>query len=492
MYADKYTIYQGHVLEVLKKLESESVHCVVTSPPYWSLRDYKTEPQVWNDFGTVCTNCLGSGYEGGKGRDQCPECNGEGRLKCRHDWGEELTAKQQGGGWVNESYKENHQGVGKSGNFQIGESSQGRFCKNCGAWRGSLGLEPTPELYIQHIVQIFREIRRVLRKDGTCWLNLGDSYASYPTSTGNSFRRDKAKVIPRGRDLKNLKKKDLVGIPWRIALALQADGWWLREDIIWNKPNPMPESVKDRCTQAHEYLFLLTKSEHYFYDAEAIKEPQVEYERARRLAEAEKGLNTRYNIASDGETGLQPYSADGCIKNAKARQDLAAIGTRNKRSVWTIPTQPYPGAHFATFPEKLVEPCILAGTSEKGCCASCGAPYKRVVKRAFVPQEDVSIKKGMRGGPGQKEMYEDNNWKGYPRGSTYTGTVKWEETCKCQANVTPCVVLDPFLGSGTTGKVALEHFRRFVGIDLKQEYLDDLAIPRIEGEAIRPKQMELV
>lgn len=219
-----------------------------------------------------------------------------------------------------------------------------------------LGLEPTPEAYVQNMVAVFREVRRVLKDDGTCWLNLGDSYANDGKWGGSSGGKHVSELhgnsgIGRRRRVTGMKPKDLVGIPWRVAFALQADGWYLRQDIIWSKANPMPESVTDRCTKAHEYIFLLTKSARYYYDAEAIKEPQSEGTlerfgngRAPRVAIGPKGIDALGNSGqSSGAVGIL---ADG----------------RNKRSVWHIPTQPYPEAHFATYPEALIEPCILAGS----------------------------------------------------------------------------------------------------------------------------------
>lgn len=224
---------------------------------------------------------------------------------------------------------------------------------------GQIGLEPTPDLYVSHLVEVFREVWRVLRDDGTLWLNLGDSYAANGVSglsikgdsstlvgSANSAHAVQRKVVPYG-----LKPKDLVGIPWRVAFALQADGWYLRSDIIWSKPNPMPESVTDRPTKAHEYLFLLAKSERYYYDAEAISERAV---------------------YAGGDAGYAGYSARaiamGRNPSGNEKPGAAAINgdTRNRRSVWTISTQPYPEAHFATFPEDLVKPCVLAGCHPGG------------------------------------------------------------------------------------------------------------------------------
>ena len=233
---------------------------------------------------------------------------------------------------------------------------------------GQLGLEPTPEQYVENLVSVFREVRRVLRDDGTLWLNLGDSYAGSWGNQGRKPERGTQRPINgpmltpvhdgrhgdpnasnTGQTPPGLKPKDLVGIPWRVAFALQADGWWLRSDIIWSKPNPMPESVTDRPTRSHEYIFLLTKSARYVYDADAIREEFIEAggqampRDVHGSAMARAGANGQ---PDRGNLGGYPQTQAG----------------RNKRSVWSVTTQPFPGAHFATFPPKLIEPCILAGS----------------------------------------------------------------------------------------------------------------------------------
>ena len=223
---------------------------------------------------------------------------------------------------------------------------------------GQIGLEQSPDEYVQKMVAVFREVRRVLRKDGTVWLNLGDSYASGGMSNpsakstlGGGKDRGAAeysivRTIPDG-----LKPKDLIGIPWRVAFALQADGWYLRQDIIWHKPNPMPESVTDRCTKAHEYIFLLTKSARYWYDAEAVKEANSE--------------TSRTGGCYRNEWKYAPLKS-GTEKSAMAVGVPIPRNGRNRRSVWTVSTKPFKGAHFAVFPEKLIEPCILAGCPKGG------------------------------------------------------------------------------------------------------------------------------
>jgi DNA modification methylase len=236
---------------------------------------------------------------------------------------------------------------------------------------GQIGLEQTPDEYVAEMVAVFREVRRVLRDDGTLWLNLGDSYASYrdgkatpDTTRGNST----GTLVPKG-EAKNrmastfkgsaIKHKDLIGIPWRVAFALQADGWYLRQDIIWSKPNPMPESVKDRCTKAHEYIFLLSKSARYYYDNKAIMEPAVYGEE-----HANKATSWGTNRKHPNKANVADYAFIGDNHTTSKMAD-GSYG-RNKRSVWTVNTQPYKGAHFATFPPDLIKPCILAGCPAGG------------------------------------------------------------------------------------------------------------------------------
>ena len=339
-------IHRGDVRDVLKRLPDESVHCVVTSPPYWGLRDYGVD--------------------------------------------------------------------------------------------GQIGLEDSPEAFVAAMVEVFREVRRVLRKDGTCWINLGDSYAA---SSLSHHGRGKAggPENPRRVKAQGLKAKDLVGIPWRVALALQDDGWWLRSDVVWSKPNPMPESVTDRPARAHEYVFLLTRSPRYFYDAEAVRESSQS-----KTRQSERSLSFNREVAEPdrpGQTysqhrkGRQPWPQgwatsgkhDARSHNKKSKRRTVrpcdtrggGQGTgemtypahgRNLRTVWEIATHPFPEAHFATFPPALVEPCIKAG------CPSGG------------------------------------------------------------------VVLDPFMGAGTVGLVATKLGRRYVGIELNPEYAA-MAERRIQREA---------
>lgn len=522
--------------------------------------------------------------------------------------------------------------TGGIGSFQT--SNKGSFhgggawrsCSQCSAWRGSLGLEPTPELYIEHIVAVFRQVRRVLRRDGTLWLNMGDGYASqggsreYGSSDGGTGRG--AAVAGVRSSPLGLKPKDLLGMPWRVALALQADGWYLRSEIIWAKPNPMPESVLDRPTKAHEHLFLLAKRERYYYDAEAIREQGTSG--PSDLRKMEQQLPRIGGLYKDMVAPLMAASSATHIGQVRA------VGSpmRNKRSVWTIASEPFssqalhggdgdsgrivspdcpfhgapearvrvgfgdalPGAsqsdrnqdsdgdlslgplferapshadptsdrgdeasamphsrrnrrkgegsaqhgsagvepephtayklaeqggfasdarkpenrtavgyaeggsgsgheeqtagynaykctcsiidHFAVFPQALVEPCVLAGTSEAGCCATCGAPWVRVtVATGHINRREVAHVPGNSGTKTDSTMWAP----------TRQATNNWLPSCRCDAgDSVPCVVLDPFAGSGTTLYVAHRLGRRYVGIELNQDYVA-LARKRLEA-----------
>ena len=357
----------------------------------------------------------------------------------------------------------------------------GPICHKYGARRidQQLGLEKTPEEYIAKMVEVFRGVWRVLRDDGTLWLNLGDSYNSGTQFNHHSsgLGEDAVRYSEGSRDdwpghrasAPGLKHKDLCGIPWRVALALQADGWYLRQDIIWHKPNPMPESVTDRCTKSHEYLFLLTKNPRYFYDAEAIKEPA-------QTAGNIGGFGG--SVASARTMGVREPSGNEVYEKGS---QYVRPETRNKRSVWTIPTKSFKDAHFATFPPKLIEPCILAGTSAKGACPECGAPWERVVEK---------VSTGKRYATGKSKAKNDaglvTGFSGYDDGSSAPvyKTTGWRPTCKHDCRKTgddgmygqpepiPCIVADIFMGSGTTVMVAAQNGRDYLGIELNPEYAE--------------------
>jgi len=453
-------IHTGDCRDVLPTLPAQSVQCVVTSPPYWGLRDYGVE--------------------------------------------------------------------------------------------GQIGLEPTPEEYLSTMVDVFRHVWRVLRDDGTLWLNMGDSYNA---QQGKGWVTHKG-GLPNpaiGTEQRSRptwqKPKDLLGMPWRLAFALQADGWYLRSDIIWAKGlsfcstyagSVMPESVTDRPTKAHEYLFLLTKSPRYYYDADAVREAGVTRPQRRFTA-------------SPLRKAIPGQQAHGGVKQCRDSPEVDItsrnLTSRNLRTVWAINPKPYSEAHFATFPLALVEPCVKAGTSEKGCCASCGAPWARVVETDL---SNVPTRKATKRGPvdlpamaaylkehrearglskaavddalGTVTLYSwfegrssgidaptPEQWarlkvilglgdefdsqiqstvevdvtdsapnKAFgvrTYGKTWNSdkkTTGWRHTCACIAppERVPCTVLDPFAGSGTTGVVAQRLGREFVGIELNPAYVD--------------------
>jgi len=548
----------------------------------------------------------------------CPVCAGTGKIMgmvqvwggtpdCQHDWATAPPRRSRKVGDVKDSESKQATNVGSEHDLIPTD-----ICKTCGAWKGQLGLEPTPELYVEHLVMVAREIRRVLRSDGTFWLNIGDSYAG-----GGTGHKDTGKAVYEGEtydeaakvrtEVRGLKPKDLCLIPSRLALALQADGWWVRKDIIWHKPNPMPESVRDRPTTAHEYIWLLTKSgdslywthpekpgvrtnpepdirwvdrltetyykekpaewskelvecpdceggqfkgwfgdekcetckgkgkvqrwykknlwkgHDYFYDQDAIREPYAYNRWGGALKKSFKDSKFLKGDAGEGAGGKSLTARDmDCYPNP--------VG-RNIRSVWTIQTEPYPEAHFATFPEELPEKCIKAGTSEKGCCAKCGAPYERVVEVSRYPgqwgvrskkvldrndqdvmnkdvttvgweptceckspevalsgvhrkiwqDEGPTTEKGRQLELMSKEIYGGNQKSRslsdiYGRALQSTReTVGWNRTCECTPDVSetkPCVVLDPFAGSGTTGWVARRLGRDAILIEINPEYAE--------------------
>lgn len=388
-----YKIIQGSALEVLRTMGDDSVNCIVTSPPYYGLRSYGTTPQVWNNGNSMC-----------EGEHRWEE------HKQRAKGGKNLPDNMPNTG--NDTYTQQD-----SSNPRFGVVSS--FCSVCGAWRGELGLEPTPSLYIDHLTQIFSESRRVLTDDGTLWVNIADSYAGSnggkgdyrenkglqkdiynfdkPQSRFSKWRSDTTDSIQVSHDIQRdfgTKPKDLLMIPARLAISLRDDGWYLRSEIIWHKPNPMPESVTDRPTKSHEMIYLLSKSRSYYYDADSIAEKALtEWDDESFIPDSDKdslGIVTAATGASRNRTFGKKHE------------------TRNKRDVWTITTKPYKEAHFATFPPDIPETCILAGCPVGG------------------------------------------------------------------------VVLDPFCGSGTSGYVSLKHKRNFVGIELNPDYIE-LARKRIES-----------
>jgi DNA modification methylase len=450
----------GNALEVLRGMAENSVHMVCTSPPYWGLRDYGTGQ--WEGGDQACDH---SSVRRGHDDEKQATSKGTSRDPIRPD------------------------------------------CRYCGARRidQQIGLEITPEAWTARLVEVFREVRRVLRPDGTLWLNIGDAYAGSWGNQGRKAERGAQRPIngamlqpvhdgrypshgsntgkiPAGTDLK---PKDLIGLPWLLAFALRADGWWLRSEIIWAKPNPMPESVTDRPTKAHEQVFLLTKSANYYYDQEAVRE------RANLASEE------RYQYKFGGLKNEQLVVAG--IRTHPIG-DREFNGARNMRSVWTIATEPFAEAHFATFPTELARRCILAGTSAKGVCPACGAPWVRVVERtgAIVGEDRGGNYRGRELPSGVAGQYMLANGEQYRPGSRYEiHEIGWSPSCSCDAGEpVPAIVLDPFGGAGTTGLVAELLGRNAILIELNPEYaemarrrIDNAKARRMIGEAERVQPM---
>src|ERR1043166_3288914 len=345
-----------------------------------------------------------------------------------------------------------------------------------------IGAEQTPEQYVVRMVEVFREVRRVLRNDGTLWLNLGDSYYNYRPGRGQSMLKQtmsgkdydgRNNDLPidcprRGNKLDGLKEKDLIGIPHRVAFALQQDGWYLRAICPWLKRNGMPESTRDRPTQVIEYVFLLSKSPKYFYDAEAVKMDGA----IPAGTKGAKGSAERSNV--DGVNARPPeykvYDGKRARRTSDWFFDSLMSSEEGDPLAFVCNTKPYKGAHFATFPPKLIEPCILASTSAHGCCSKCEAPWERIVM-----SKSASADAG-RAWQGVPEFQANRSHPQEPKklgsvGTPVSQTVGWKATCDCNAEIEPCVVLDPFGGSGTTGQVAQQHGRKAVLIALNASYI---------------------
>ena len=466
----------GDVRKVIRKIPDNSIQCVVTSPPYFNLRDYETDPLIWG-----------------------------GEPDCDHDWGDEKIKKN--------TPQRDHDGPNSFGDTRGQEpwregtelkASQGRFCSKCDAWLGSLGNEPSIDMYVDHIVSISKEFHRVLRDDGVYWLNLGDSY-----DDNNS----------------------LVGMPWLVAFALKDSGWdvkseviegWeLSDEIIWEKPNPTPESTTNRPARSHENIFMLTKSRTAQYWVNFRKEkgsrtkPDPDYIYIHRKTEEERedpprdmenwkrrNLWSGHKHYFDMDAVREPFKSDdtsprktGTIPNStrtdrhQGREFFGNPSGRNVRTVWKFPVAKFPGTHFAVFPPELPRKCILSSSSHQAC-PHCGAPWVRKIEReeeyrsysAMAGNFDNQGKWKAEKAP-KKSMYvnEDRDIRWGP--VSITRTVGWIPTCDCPNNDGSgrSLVLDPFGGSGTTGVVAYNLGRDCILIDLKREYAE-MAARRLKKE----------
>lgn len=433
-------------------LSNKSVHMCMTSPPYWGLRQYDSVPiTTWG-----------------------------GDSDCKHQW-KNVTGFHHKGN-VEQTKSSSQTSVAIAGNVGKGEA-----CITCGGWRGHLGLEPESDClawarqeppcakcFVCHLRSIFKEVWRVLRDDGSLWLNISDTYCRGPGRDGGNAG--------------NLKPKDLCGIPQRLAMALQSDGWYWRSDIIWNKPNCLPESVLDRPVRSYEHVLLLTKAQKYYYDHVAVRE---EY-KAKSLAS--------YKYAKQGTApqSRQPGGDVGRKRREEKKYEPNPYG-RNRRDVWAINNVPNRLAHYAAFPPSLVEVCILAGTSEHGVCSECGMPYKRVIERvrAEVDLKEYNSKYCQQDESFSHRRFVGNMKKGRDAGYGHDNpfpaprTVGWKAGCKCEATKSAPVVFDPFAGSGTTGEVCRGLNRKFIGIDLSYKYLAEMAMIRTGERPVMERVLQL-
>lgn len=388
-------LWRENAVDVLSSWEHERMQMVVTSPPYYGgLRDYTIKPTLWPAV------------------DYCPL-------------------------WELDS-------------IHVPE------------WHGILGREPKLSWYVGHMVYIWRLLRKkALRSDGVCFLNIGDCYMSdggrvrtKPTNTCNPVSRDRVNTRPS----EGHKVKDLMGVPWTVANALKADGWYLRAEIIWHKTNPVPDPCQDRPTRAHEQVFLLSVNEQYYYDHIAVLQP---------FADARQGQPGGAADRKDNGQGLKQPRSAGTSQDG-----------RNLRDVWSIATQKSAGGHGAAFPERLVARCVKAGSALRSC-SKCGAAYLRDIDKEFVPQADIK-------NPQKHVRAEDQNkMAGVRRGTNIYQTVGWVPQCECNAPDIPSVVGDIFAGSGTTGLVALQYGRRAFLIEASEDYCDRIITPRLDGVKVR-------
>jgi DNA modification methylase len=473
---DGLALYLGDALAVLRELPDESADMAVTSPPFFGLRDYGT-----------------ARWEGGD-----PDCG-------------HLAAPAGGPRTPGDGFRDTEAPARKARQFRD-------VCGRCGAVRvdEQVGLEDSPAAYVERLVAIFREVRRVLKPHGCLLLELGDAYCSAPRgnsdgsahSSGLTNPDRQAKVArPQGRTSQRagrrnareqrslearfdgIKSKDLMGMPWEIAFALRADGWWLRGAYVWDRPNPMPESVTDRCTTAHSHVFHLAKSERYFWDGEAIREEAV----AKTKGNWSRKMHDARNLVAAGKDGTY-------------RREYEPPVGRNARSVWRIPTEPsgrglcsvcrayWPSnapddhcgvevvSHFAAFPVALAERAILAASSERGVCPDCGSPWERIVEKGEpeLAANTWSLRGAgnyeIRAGGWEARSLETNSTLKHVRANV---TLGWEPTCACGKEPVPAVVLDCFAGSGSTLVAARKRGRRCVGIDLNEHYAE-MTVRRLE------------
>lgn len=465
---DTNIILQGNALEILRTLPDESIHCVVTSPPYWALRDYKTKPQIW-----------------------------DADISCEHEWGEKIVKKGLTGG--RNSYLQSFQESSKDADEKLKgyvPDTESLFCIKCKAWKGNLGLEPTFDLFIKHLCDIFDEIKRVLRFDGSVYVNMGDSYSGNSGKrngwTDNKMGFDKEEAIDKGVCLTNktkleysLPQKCLCQIPSRFAIEMTNRGWILRNKIIWHKPACMPSSASDRFTIDFEEIFFFVKNKSYYFEQQY--EPMK-----RQWSDSIGGSLGGYGNMWHADSQI----IQGGRKDGKGKPSLPNPLGRNKRCVWSINTKPFKEAHFATFPESLIESPIKASCPDF-ICKKCGITRTKIYENPFKFEwnkekeyvakynskyVEESIIHNQLGSLGAYRNFLRES--GYPEETVRI--FKGYSDCGCNAGFELGIVLDPFMGAGTTALVALKLNRKFLGIELSPEYIK-IAEARIKPFLVQTK-----
>jgi len=496
-------IIQGHVLAALKTLPDESVHVCCSSPPYWGLRSYGTDPQIWGGD-PLCPHVWGA--EQPKPGSEYREGLSTSIFQGWEDKGEirEAFAKPRRSRHVADVKNPDSKQATSAGTMY--EATGGQFCQLCGAYRVELGSENTPEHFISHLVEVFRAVKRVLRSDGICAVNLGDSYTGGKGGGGKGDEHgQQLKGVKKQGD--GLKSKDLCEIPSRFVLAMQVDGWWLRSRIPWVKRSAMPESCTDRPGSAVEYWFMLTKSARCFYDGEAVKIASKWADKDKRSVmgptrgtKTQDGQYSMQVCGAYGDNGRNRRNSDWYFDSLRAILDGASMPMQDEDgNILALPvnTQGTGLEHYAGYPPAIVAPFILAGSSEKGVCSQCGAPWVRVVEDA---PEYAELKATRR----------ENNYRDYnkpeevaqftsktPGITAVHKTIAWCPSCSCVCcddrdlggagctnsypEPVPGTVLDPFLGSGTTAVVAVKLGRNAIGCELSPKYVK-MATKRIRQE----------
>jgi len=430
----------GDVQTVLPQFPADSIDLIMFSPPYWGLRVYEGEGSVWG-----------------------------GKLDCQHEWGtqQETTFHDEAAGPKQSTNVGSYNVVGKS-----------NFCSKCQAWRGQLGLEPHPQLYIDHMVTVCRLLRHVLKQTGSMYIVVGDTYCGYrgditpkeekPTPTENHWHRHQDDVSTQnigfklGNVIDNwLQPKQKLLVPDRLFVALQDDGWLLRNKIIWAKPNPMPESCQDRYTQAYEEIGFFTKQQHYYFDINTILKPYKHTTTDR----AKRGYSGKRKQTNAGEYRMTHRG------NLSFKKKIEKLEGRHPRDVWYISTKSYHGAHFAVYPEQLCVDPIKTSCPQQ-ICKQCGKPRERIVGRNQILSDVKSHKIGDHIGVSDSSIFKN------PDKQVTQTFLGWSD-CGCGAGFTAGVVLDPMCGSGTTCVVAHKLGRRWIGIDSSSEYCN-IATKRLE------------